>query len=280
MIMRKLILVTVSMLLTALTCEAKVGAEESLYEQGKHIMVTILYDNYVHSKGMRSDWGFSCVVMGMEKNILFDTGTRGDLLLSNMEKLKVEPKDIDVIVLSHNHRDHTGGLLSFLGKNSDVLVYLPPSCPDAFARDVKRTGARVAAPKAFVKICEDVYLTGPMGEMIKEQSMIVDTANGAVVVAGCSHPGIVSIVQTVKAKLARELHLVFGGFHLLGKSEAEIKDIIAALKKLGVQNVGPTHCTGERAIKLFKQAYGPEFVQMGVGRVLTIPKKPCSDKCS
>jgi len=111
--MQKVILIIISLVLTDAICDAKVGAEKPSDKQREHITMTVLYDNYVYSKGLKSDWGFSCVVMGTEKNILFDTGTKGDLLLSNIEKLRVKPKDIEIIVLSHNHRDHIGGLLSF-----------------------------------------------------------------------------------------------------------------------------------------------------------------------
>jgi 7,8-dihydropterin-6-yl-methyl-4-(beta-D-ribofuranosyl)aminobenzene 5'-phosphate synthase len=279
--MQKLILITILLVLTSVVCDSTLGAEKPYDKQSKHITIIVLYDNYVYSKNLKSDWGFSCVVMGTEKNILFDMGARSYLLLSNIEKLGIKPKDIEVVVLSHNHRDHIGGLLSFLDKNSDVLVfYLPPSCPDAFVQKVKQAGDKVDAVHAPVKICEGVYLTGPMGETIEEQSMILDTAKGAVVITGYSHPGIVSIARKAKEMLTENLYLIFGGFHLLSKSDAEIKDTITKLNNLGVLKIGPTHCTGEKAIKLFKEAYGSNFIQMDVGRVLEIPKRSRHDKCS
>lgn len=244
--------------------------EKSSGEQKQDISITILYDNYVFTEGLKSDWGFSCILTGTEKTILFDTGTKGKLLLENIEKLKINPEDVDVVAISHNHGDHTGGLLAFLGKNSNVLVYLPPSCSDSFVQEVKGTGAKVLIPDAPVEICKGVHLTGPMGERIIEQSMIVDTAEGAVVVTGCSHPGIVNIIRKSKVILPKNIHLVFGGFHLSQKSKAELKQIISEFKKLGVKKAGPTHCTGDRAIQMFKLAYGPDFVQMGVGRRLKI----------
>ena len=143
--------------------------------------------------------------------ILFDTGTKSKLLFENIEKLKINPNDVEIVVISHNHGDHTGGLLAFLGKNSNVLVYLPPSCSGSFVQEVKRTGAKVVTTDAPVEICKGVHLTGPMGTQI-----------------------------------------------------------ISEFRKLGVKKAGPTHCTGDRAIQMFKQAYGPDFVQMGVGRRLKI----------
>ena len=244
------------------------ATEASSTQQRQDISVTILYDNYVFAEGLRSDWGFSCILKGTEKTILFDTGTKGKLLLENIEKLKVNPKDVELVVISHNHRDHTGGLLSFLSENSDVTVYLPPSCSDSFIQKVKGTGAKVVTTDAPAEICKGVRLTGPMGTGIIEQSMILNTKEGTVVITGCAHPGIVQIVRKSKAILPEDIHMVFGGFHLRGTSEVELKQIIGEFRTLGVKQVGPTHCTGDRAIQMFKQAYGPQFVQMGVGRTL------------
>jgi 7,8-dihydropterin-6-yl-methyl-4-(beta-D-ribofuranosyl)aminobenzene 5'-phosphate synthase len=252
-----------SLFLTAAT-------QKSPGQQEKNATVTILYDNYVFTEGLQSDWGFSCLLKGMEKTILFDTGAKGGLLFENIGKLKINPKDVELVVISHNHTDHTGGLLAFLGKNSAVTVYLPPSCPANFVQQVKDTGAKVVIPNAPLEICKGVHLTGPMGEEIIEQSMIVDTVEGSVVITGCSHPGILDIVQKSKAILPKDIHLVFGGFHLMRKPEDEIEQIISEFRKLGAKRVGPTHCTGDKVIQAFKNAYGEGFLQMGVGRVLEI----------
>ncbi len=55
------------------------------------IKVTILYDNYIHTDGTKSDWGYSCLIEGTEKTILFDAGTQGDILMHNIRKLNVDP---------------------------------------------------------------------------------------------------------------------------------------------------------------------------------------------
>ncbi len=267
--MNKQILIITCLVLLA-PMRFTLATEKSSGKQKQEISITILYDNYVFTEGLKSDWGFSCILTGMEKTILFDTGTKGKLLLENIEKLNINPKDVEAVVISHNHGDHIGGLLAFLGKNSNVSVYLPPSCSGSFIQEVKGTGAKVVIPDAPVEICKSVYLTGPMGEQIIEQSMIVETAEGAVIIAGCSHPGIVNIIRKSKAIIPKEIHLVFGGFHLLHKSDDELKQIIGEFRNLGVKKTGPTHCTGDRAIQMFKQAYGPDFVQMGVGRRLKI----------
>jgi 7,8-dihydropterin-6-yl-methyl-4-(beta-D-ribofuranosyl)aminobenzene 5'-phosphate synthase len=265
---KRILIITCLTLLAPTSFSA--ASEKSSGKQKQDIAITILYDNYVFTEGLGTDWGFSCIIKSTEKTVLFDTGTKGELLLENSKKLKVNPKDVDAVVISHNHRDHTGGLLAFLEKNSDVLVYLPPSCSDRFVQEVKGTGARVITPDAPVKICKGVHLTGPMGSRIVEQSIVVDTAKGSVVITGCAHPGIVEIVRKSKTILPKEIHLVFGGFHLLRKSEVELQQIISEFRKLGVKKAGPTHCTGDRAIQMFKTAYGSDFVQIGVGRTIKI----------
>ncbi|MCP5103503.1 MAG: MBL fold metallo-hydrolase [bacterium] len=107
-----------------------------------------------------------------------------------------------------------------------------------------------------------------MGSEIKEQSLILDTDKGLILITGCSHPGIVSIVKKTMEIRKKKVFMALGGFHLWGKPENELKTIIAQLKELGVVKVGATHCTGDPAIKLFKEAFGKNYVSMGVGKVL------------
>lgn len=87
--------------------------------------IRVLYDNNVFDQACGSDWGFACLISGTEKTILFDTGAKGDLLLANFEKMKLRPADVDLVVISHNHGDHTGGLLPFLKKNDHTGIHLP-----------------------------------------------------------------------------------------------------------------------------------------------------------
>jgi len=234
------------------------------------ITITILYDNYTFSEGLKEDWGFSCIVEGAEKVILFDTGTKSDILFYNIDRLHVDPKNVELTVITHNHSDHTGGLFSFLSKNNKVSVYLPISFPEEFFERVEKTKARAIAVKDPVEICEDVFLTGEMGDSIKEQSMILNTSQGLVIITGCSHQGIVNILERAREMFDRRIYLVFGGFHLLRHSESEVKGIISRFKELGVLKVGATHCTGDKAIELFREAYGENFVRMGVGKVVSI----------
>jgi len=247
---------------------AGTGTNSLAAKTGTDITVTIIYDNYVYKEGTKADWGFSCMIKGIEKTILFDTGTKPDILVHNMKILNVNPNDTQLVVISHNHHDHTGGLWACLEKNPHVKVFLPYSFPNTFVRKVEGYKAKVVTVNQPMKLCKNVFLTGEMGNRTIEQSLILETDKGLVLITGCSHPGIVNILKKAMEIRRKKVFMVFGGFHLIDKSEDELKEIITQFKELGVSKVGATHCTGEKAIKRFKDAYGKNYVDMGVGKVL------------
>jgi len=87
--------------------------------------ITIVYDNTSFLKNLQADWGFSALVEFRERKILFDTGANGKILLSNMEKLKINPQEIEDVFISHLHWDHIGGLEAFLQVNNKVKLWVP-----------------------------------------------------------------------------------------------------------------------------------------------------------
>ena len=113
---------------------------------------------------------------------------------------------------------------------------------------------------------DHVRATGELGTAIVEQSLIVETDKGLVVITGCAPPGIVEIVR--RAKVYGVVYLVMGGFHLGDKSAREIETIIADLKRLGVRQVAPSHCTGDEAIQLFRAAFGADSILVGAGAIV------------
>jgi 7,8-dihydropterin-6-yl-methyl-4-(beta-D-ribofuranosyl)aminobenzene 5'-phosphate synthase len=232
---------------------------------------TVLYDNYVHREGTRADWGFSCLIEGTEKTILFDTGTKPEVLTHNVEALGVDLTKVDLVVLSHAHDDHTGGLPAVLARNSRVEVLFPVSFGADFAARVAKAGAVTRTVDKPAEICRNVFLTGEMGDRIKEMALVMDTPGGLVVVTGCSHPGIVDILKRAKEIRGKPIRLVFGGFHLGNTPDAEVHKIIAAFRELGVEGCGATHCTGDRPIAMFKAAYGENYLSIGTGKIIEVP---------
>jgi 7,8-dihydropterin-6-yl-methyl-4-(beta-D-ribofuranosyl)aminobenzene 5'-phosphate synthase len=234
------------------------------------VTVITLYDNYQHDPDLKTGWGFSCLVRAGGKNILFDTGADSPTLLANMKGLEIDPKDINVIVLSHIHGDHTGGLSGILEMNSNLTVYLPKSFPKDFKKDVESYKAKVMEVGDPVKIAEGVSSTGELGTFIKEQSLIVKTSKGLVVITGCAHPGIVDILKEVKKITGEDIYLVMGGFHLLNMSESELKGVIKEFRALKVKKAAPSHCSGDKTRELFGEEYKEDFISNGVGKKIEI----------
>jgi len=209
--------------------------------------ITLIYDNEVWKEGFRADWGFSCLVEAYGKKILFDTGANGSILLDNMKKLSIEPTMVDDIFISHAHWDHTGGLPDFL-KINPVKVYIPSSCQKPY-------GAKeVIKIKEPLKIDENIFSTGEL--MGIEQSLVVKTEKGLVVIVGCSHPGVKNILKA--ASQFGKTYALIGGLH--GFSDFDL------LRDL--EFICPTHCTQFKSE--IKSLYPEKYVRGGVGKVIEI----------
>jgi 7,8-dihydropterin-6-yl-methyl-4-(beta-D-ribofuranosyl)aminobenzene 5'-phosphate synthase len=251
------------------------------------LTLTIVYDNNAYDprpvlspsallridsvEGLKTAWGFSCLIEYRGQVILFDTGGDSPTLLANMAKLGIDPGEIEAVVLSHIHGDHTDGLSGLLPMAGDSLtVFVPQSFPARF-KDAVRTRTHLVEVREPREIGEEAYTTGELGTGIIEQSLAVRTDEGLVVVTGCAHPGIVEVVRKAKTLSGDGVYLVLGGFHLGGKSRREIEGILSEFRRLGVRKVAPCHCTGEQAIKMFRQEYGEDFIQAGVGKVVRVP---------
>ncbi len=237
-------------------------------EPADDIKVTVLYDNTVLRDDLKSDWGYSCLIEGTEKTILFDAGTQPDIFYHNLETLKVDPAKVEIVAISHEHGDHTGGMPELLKQNPDVSVYYPVSFSKDFVTSVKKAKAKAVPVDEPVEICKDVFSTGEVGTEIKEQALILRTSEGLVLMTGCAHPGIVEMLERAKTVLDEDIYMVFGGFHLMQHSEEAVQKIIKKFKELGVEKCGATHCTGGSQIEMFRKAYGDDFVTMGAGKVL------------
>jgi 7,8-dihydropterin-6-yl-methyl-4-(beta-D-ribofuranosyl)aminobenzene 5'-phosphate synthase len=233
--------------------------------------ITVVYNNVPHAAGLVTAWGFAAVIETGAETVLFDTGGDGPTLLANMKRLGMEPKRIKAIVLSHIHGDHTGGLDDFLVQNSRVTVYLPRSFPAAFVRGVEQRGARVVRIDGPQHLFANLYSTGELGDGTKEQALIVDSATGLVVMTGCAHPDIVRIARVAREYRGKHIHLLMGGFHLLGHGPEQNRATVAALHQLGVRKVAPSHCTGDAAIALFREQWGRDFIEGGCGAIIDVP---------
>jgi len=231
------------------------------------ITLTVVYDNNPFDARLKTAWGFACIVETDEATVLFDTGGDGPTLMGNLSTLGIDPRRIDIVFLSHYHADHTGGLDALLNFAEPRAVYVPQSFPSDFKEHVAKRVRQVIEVHEPLMITDQIRTTGELGTSIIEQSLIVETSKGLVVITGCAHPGIVEIVRW--AKTYGEVYLALGGFHLMNESASRLKSVVAALKELGVQEVAPCHCTGNEARQLFSTEFGTKFIPTGVGTVIT-----------
>lgn len=210
--------------------------------------VSIIYDNTAINNKLKADWGFACLIEVTGQKILFDTGAKGNILLRNMEILNIKPKSIGAVFISHAHWDHTGGLDDFLKKNRNACIYIPSSYHTLGEAD------NITSVGKPITITENIYSTGELKNI--EQSLVIKTESGLVVIVGCSHSGVGSILEA--ASQYGEPAVLIGGFH--GFSEFDLLE--------DLRMICPTHCT--RYIEKIKTLYPDKYKSGGAGTILEI----------
>lgn len=235
--------------------------------------IKIIFDKDAVNSKFSNGWGLSCLV---DNRILFDTGEKAEYLFNNMQNLNINISSIEAVVISHDHWDHTRGLWALLKKNRKIKVYSCPGFSQEFKEKVKKAEGLLQETSEFRQVAKNIYVTGEIagrykGDYIAEQALVVKAKHGLTVMTGCSHPGIIRIIEKVKEFFPRQkIKLVFGGFHLIDKDKREIKIIVETIKVMGVEKVGPTHCTGYEAQEIFKERYRHNFVSIKAGQVFEI----------
>lgn len=209
--------------------------------------ITIIYDNTAYRDDLKADWGFAALVETPDKVILFDTGTNGSILLSNMEKLSISPDEVQEVFISHDHFDHTGGLSAFLNENNNVEMFIPPSL-----KEFKNAG-KITAIKTPREISKGIYSTGELEGI--EQALCVQTQKGIVVIVGCSHPDMEEIIHS--ASRFGKIYGIVGGMHATKPDSLKGPDLIC-----------PTHCTQHK--EEMKELYSDQYIEGGAGRIIEI----------
>lgn len=182
------------------------------------------------------------------RKILFDTGANGPLMLENMKKLGIDPAEIDDVFISHAHFDHVGGLSSFIEVNDKAMIHAPESF-----ENVELAG-KLSYISGPAEIHENIFSTGELEGI--EQSLVIKTNNGIVIVVGCSHPGVEKILKA--ASQFGKPYAIVGGLH--GFNEF---DLIKDLKL-----ICPTHCTQFKSE--IKARYPDKYVEGGAGKVIEL----------
>ena len=268
--------------------------------------VTILYDSFGKSPAVTLDWGFAALVDYGGKHILFDTGNSAKIFEHNVKALGVNLKNIDFVVISHRHADHTSGITYLLSVNPKVKIYVPDEPWGLFARGVKNdfyrkdpnlpaemryygghppdileagtpwpNGTFIPVP-AKTEVAPGVFIipgvsSNPGTLELKELSLAIKGPKGAIVVVGCSHPGVEHILQEART-IDPHVYILFGGFHYIQKLDPDVERLAAELHdNLKIDRIAPGHCTGEPEFAALKKTFGASYVYAGAGTVVDLP---------
>ncbi len=271
--------------------------------------ITSLYDAFGEPSDLRKDWGYAALIEYGGKRILFDTGNNADIFEHNVDELDVDLTDLDFVVVSHRHGDHTSGLNYLLKANPDAKIYAPQenfgvfgaALPGTFYKRNENSPPKMRYfdgethetlrfgspwPEAqfewITKTTEVapgfhlIMLHGTWGVdlEVRELSLAIDTPDGIVLVVGCGHPELEKIIAAATQNLGKPIHLVIGGLHLLPAGTDEIKTIATSLRDhWKVSYVAPAHCTGERAFAILKETFGDRYLYAGLGTTVALGPK-------
>jgi 7,8-dihydropterin-6-yl-methyl-4-(beta-D-ribofuranosyl)aminobenzene 5'-phosphate synthase len=271
--------------------------------------ITTLSENFVAQSGKKliGEHGLSFYIETESRRMLFDTG-QNLAISNNADVLGIDLSQIDTVVLSHGHYDHTGGVKSLLQRNKKFTLY---AHPDLFSRKVKgagnnhkyigmpierdiieNSGVRLKLSNASAEIAPGIMTTGEIplendfeevdsgffikkekeiitDTLVDDQALILHTNKGLAVLLGCSHRGVINtLTHVVKLTGKRKIHAILGGLHLGKASDLKLKRIIDHLQGFGLEKIGVGHCTGYRAILALSKEFSDRVFLNTVGNVM------------
>lgn len=252
------------------------------------LKITILIEDTMGEHlALKNEHGISFYIEKDGHKILFDTGQSGTFL-ENAEQLQIDLSDLEYVILSHGHYDHSGGLRAltnvaknfelivgkgffnekcgfynnsyeFLGNNFNEEFLLERRIPCKFTNsDLNEILPGIYVITNFPRVHKDEVIN-PRFKILKGDSFVddpfddevlvaVDTPEGLVVFLGCSHPGMKNMLDTAKNLLEKPLYAVLGGTHLIEAKEKSLKLSLDYLNDNEIKVVGVSHCTGEKAM--------------------------------
>lgn len=270
------------------------------------IKITTLCENSTPGFGLLPEYGLSMLLEIGKKRILFDTGS-GYSLTFNASLLGIDLRSIKTVVLSHGHYDHTGGLEKLLGKSDSLSVYAHPEIfnkylngqgrepsyvgPSWTREQMQERGVRLHLSRGPVELERGVIITGQIPRVVEyentepnflrkvgngyardliydDQALLVESAEGIVVLLGCAHAGLINTLRYVTDLTGERLiYAVLGGMHLMNASKTRLARTLEALKEYGIKKIAPCHCTGFTATVALYRAFAEKFVINQVGSV-------------
>lgn len=270
---------------------------------------TIIEDHPNVDKSIKYEHGISCMfnVDGVE--YLFDTGLTG-LFLENFPKLNKNPNDIQKIIISHGHNDHAGGLMKllknisnkpeiYLGSGFFNTKYKILSNGDKEYKSCGFSSSDLCKYKVnnindkVTKLSENMYLfsnfsctntfeTIPEKYVIEKDGVLVPdkfeeeisvgikTPKGLVLIVGCSHIGVVNIIESAKKYSGMNIRGVIGGTHLINCSQVRLDKTIEYLKEQNLDFLAVSHCTGDENMGVLKENFKEKFILNNSGNIIEI----------
>jgi 7,8-dihydropterin-6-yl-methyl-4-(beta-D-ribofuranosyl)aminobenzene 5'-phosphate synthase len=271
--------------------------------------ITVLYDAFGKDAAMTKDWGYAALVEINGKRILFDTGDDPAILAKNVKAKGVDLTKLDFVVLSHRHSDHVSGFSYLLSVNPKVRIYAPKEGFGIFGSDLPSKfyrkdealpaemryyggtppeimkfgtvfpGANIQLIDKTTEVAPGITLIAlvsdaPGTKELKELSLAINTPDGIVLVVGCSHPGIETIVAEA-AKINPHVHFIAGGFHLVVAQDPAIEKVATTLHDTyKVDYIAPGHCTGEPTFAALQRTFGDHYLYAGLGTTLDLGANP------
>ncbi len=271
------------------------------------VKVAILNDNIAGPPSFKAEHGLSILIEVEGKSFLWDCG-QTDVAVRNARALGINLRSIQGIGISHGHVDHCGGLLAVLEASGPKRIFMHPSAlaPRYFRlNEVRRyigipysrsalegMSAGLVLSQGPVEVMPGVGLTGEIprvtdfegaepllycledGELVPDpfvddQALVVDTPEGAVVLTGCAHSGVVNILKYVLKDHAR-IRAVVGGTHLGLGDKARIPPTLDLLEELDIGKMIFNHCTGIAVIAQMMERFKDRFVPGQTGIVMAV----------
>ncbi|KAF2956921.1 MBL fold metallo-hydrolase [Marinitoga sp. 38H-ov] len=230
--------------------------------------ITSIVDNFKIHPLLKRDWGIS-ILIESEKKILFDTGADYRILEHNIKHLGLDLEYIDALFLSHDHDDHTGGLDFVLDKFNVKKAYIPSNFSNDLINKLEKK-TKVNMCEKVVEIKKNIYSTGTFDENVSEHSLVLKTNNGLIVITGCAHPKIESILEFSKEYFNDKIYAAIGGFHFYKLYEEKLYVRLDRIKKIGVDYILPSHCTGIESINVMNVEFKDRIIKFGVGSKIEI----------
>lgn len=274
-------------------------------------ITTLIENKPGENEELATEHGLSVYIEIDGKNILFDTGQSGDFI-DNAKKLDIDLKNLDYVIISHGHYDHSGGLERLIKEiNPDIKLYLGSGFfnkkyrlisddhyeyignpfNEEFLKDNNIATKYISEDitnitenlfvftnfnrdEEFENTNQTMYLkekgSYKKDMFLDEISIGIKTNKGLLVIVGCSHVGIVNILDTIIQRTKMNIYGLIGGTHLIKEDEEKINKIIEYLKEKEVNMVSACHCTGKQGETMLSQQLEENFINNNTGDVLKL----------